>query len=150
MEKGGKFETIKVRHSLECLNQADKDFLEPTERRKRTPNLGGFFNLRLSAFEGLWCAPVAYPIKGQKSRHISTLNRLADMTAMHTHHLLNSFQGLTCKPGRGPKLNYTDTSLDSKGQVSQSPLGGRGLTYFFLTYCLPCSYCLQSINFLGS
>lgn len=74
--------------------------------------------------------------QGQKNRFIS-LTRLANKAAMlNSIILLNLFQGLTCNPDREPKLTYTVTSFDAIGKVSQSSLGGRGLTYFFL----PTSY----------
>ena len=60
--------------------------------------------------------------------------------------LLNLLQGLTCKPVREPKLYYTDTSFDAIGRVSQFSLGGRGLTYFFLTYYLPFPILSNSLN----
>lgn len=63
-------------------------------------------------------------------------SRIHEVVSRHRY-LLNLFQGLTCKPVREPKLYYTDTSFDAIGRVSQSLLGGRGLTYFFLTRCLP-------------
>ena len=84
----------------------------------------------------------AYPIQGRKYRSIPLIHHrgtLANRAAMRLRiFLLNLFQGLTCKPVREPKLYYTDTSFDAiLVRVGQFSLGGRGLTYFFLTYFLP-------------
>jgi hypothetical protein len=92
----------------------------------------------------------ASPIQGHKSRFIPlihTRGTLANKAAMLTSiNLLNLSQGLTCKPVREPKLYYTDTSFDAIGRVSQSSLGGRGLTYFFLTYYLPFPFFCNYLN----
>jgi hypothetical protein len=92
----------------------------------------------------------ASPIQGRKSHAITLIHdrgTLANSFAMLTSiNLLNLFQGLTCKPVREPKLYYTDTSFDAIGQVSQFSLGGRGLTYFFLTRCLPFPFFCNSLN----
>lgn len=48
MIKTVNFTSVKVRQLQDCLNKAVKIFQEPTERRKRTPNLGGFCRLRPS------------------------------------------------------------------------------------------------------
>ena len=128
------FVTVKVAHSFECLNKREKIFWNP-QRGGRRPQISvgssfyGFLLTRVASW-------VASPTQGQKSRFISTLRSPADKAA--TTHLLNLFQGLTCKPVREPKLYYTVTSFDAiMVRVSQFSLGGRGLTYFFLTYCLP-------------
>lgn len=92
----------------------------------------------------------ASPTQGQKSRFKSPFepaNKAAMLTSIN---LLNLFQGLTCKPVREPKLYYTDTSFDAIGRVGQLSLGGRGLTYFFLTYCLPFSYSQQFTKIIKS
>lgn len=61
------FATVKAAHSFECLT-IGKDFLEPTERRKAAPNLGGFFVLRPFAYSGpSGAAPLAFPFLGSKS-----------------------------------------------------------------------------------
>lgn len=138
MIKTVNFTSVKVRQLQDCLNKAVKIFQEPTERRKRTPNLGGFCRLRLSGSPNdLTFTMVASPTQGQKTRLISP-NKLADKVGTHT--LLNSFKWAFTDllPGKEPKLYYTVTSFDAiKVRVSQFSVGGRGLTYFLLTYCLP-------------
>ena len=86
----------------------------------------------------------AYQNQWQKYRSKTLIHdrrTLAIRAAMQSsisllNHLRRAFYDLL--PANEPKLNYTDTSFDAiKVRVSQFSLGGRGLTYFFLTYFLP-------------
>ncbi len=132
MKKLIKFTSVKVAHSLECLSKAVKKFRNP-QRGGRRPQISvGFVVYRLSGSPRDLTSPmVASPNKGQKTRFVSPY-WLADKVGNHT--LLNRSQGLTCTPVNEPHLYYTDTSLTAKVSSSQLSLGGRGLTYFLLTY----------------
>lgn len=132
--KGYIFATVRARHSFECLTSGKilvNPFGEGSEHLIRM----GFVFYGFSLLRAFGLSPVASPTQGQKSRLDCAIKH---STKPAINYLLNLFQGLTCKPVREPKLYYTVTSFDAiLGQVSQSPLGGRGLTYFFLTCCLP-------------
>lgn len=128
MEDSIMFVTSKVDYSFEYFDSC-KDFQTPDGGGRPPQTCQGSLFLRLFAFKSLQNVLVAAPTQGQKCRLIAAM-----FTSIN---LLNLFQGLTCKPDREPKLYYTDTSFDAIGRVSQFSLGGRGLTYFFLTYCLP-------------
>jgi len=126
-----KFTTVKVAHSLECLNKAVKNFQNP-QRGGRRPQISvGSLFLRLSGLlKDLTLTMAASPRQGQKPRFHELGSR---------HFPVKSPQGfMTYIPAGEPKLYYTDTSFDAiLVRVGQFSLGGRGLTYFFLTYFLP-------------
>ncbi len=133
-EKRVIFGSSKVDHSMSALN-ADKDFRPLTGAGVHPKPVRGRCFYGFLLHRAAW-QRVAPSTQEQKSRLISLIKMLADKTAINN--LLNRFQGLTCKPVNEPKLYYTDTSFDAiMVRVSQFSLGGRGLTYFFLTYCLP-------------
>ncbi len=91
----------------------------------------------------------AYPTQGQKSRFIP-LTTLANKVAMLSsinllNHLRRAFYDLL--PANEPSPYYTVTSSDAKRSGKSILLGGRGLTYFYLTILLPFHILCKTLNY---